>query len=136
MPSARARDQGKHKIVKLSPVTANGWLSTLKVISAAMVKHYELARDPAKPVEYFPAPRTYTREQPNALTATQIPIFVAKMKELRRGRATQRRCRVGAIEGQQSSCIRTRGAGCRLRVPLPLNDADVEVSTKRARDLL
>jgi hypothetical protein len=82
MPSSRKRDEGKHKIVKLSPVTANGWLSILKVICTAMTKHYELARDPAKPVEYFPAPRTYTREQPNALTAAQIPIFVAKMKEL------------------------------------------------------
>jgi hypothetical protein len=63
-------------------VTANGWLSILKVICAAMTKHYELARDPARPIEYFPVPRIYTREQPNALTAVQIPIFVAKMKEL------------------------------------------------------
>jgi hypothetical protein len=82
MPSSRKRDEGKNRIVKLSPVTANGWLSILKVICAAMTKHYELARDPAKPAEYFPVPRTYTREQPNALTAAQIPIFVAKMKEL------------------------------------------------------
>jgi hypothetical protein len=64
MPSTRRRDEGKNKIVKLSPVTANGWLSILKVICAAMTKHYELARDPAKPVEYFPAPRVCTREHP------------------------------------------------------------------------
>jgi hypothetical protein len=82
MPSTRKRDEGKNRIVRLSPVTANGWLSILKVICAAMTKHYELARDPAKPVEYFSAPRIYTREQPNALTAAQIPIFAAKMKEL------------------------------------------------------
>lgn len=82
MPSARKRDEGKNKLVRLSPVTANGWLSILKVICAAMTKYYELARDPAKPVEYFQAPRKYTREQPNALTAAQIPVFVAKMKEL------------------------------------------------------
>jgi hypothetical protein len=82
MPSTRTRDEGKKKLVKLSPVTANGWLSILKVICAAMTKHYELARDPSKPIEYFAVPRTYTREQPNALTAAQIPIFVAKMKEL------------------------------------------------------
>jgi hypothetical protein len=82
MPSMRKRDEGRDTIVKLSPVTANGWLSILKVISAAMTKHYELARDPAKPVEYFPTPRTCTREQPNAPTAAQIPIFVAKMKEI------------------------------------------------------
>lgn len=47
MPSTRKRDEGKGKIVKLSPVTANGWLSILKVICAAMTKHYELARDPS-----------------------------------------------------------------------------------------
>lgn len=82
MPSMRGRDAGKNKLVKLSPVTANGWLSILKVICTAMTKHYELPRDPAKPADYFPVPRTYTREQPNALTAAQIPIFVAKMKEL------------------------------------------------------
>jgi hypothetical protein len=81
MPSVRKRDLGKSRIVKLSPVTANGWLSILKVICAAMTKHYELARDPSKPVEYFPTPRTYTREQPNALTGEQMPLFLAKMKE-------------------------------------------------------
>jgi hypothetical protein len=82
MPSMRERDKGKGKLVKLSPVTANGWISILKVICGAMTKHYELARDPSKPIEYFPTVRTYTREQPNALTAAQIPVFVAKMKEL------------------------------------------------------
>ena len=82
MPSIRKRDAGKNRIVKLSPITANGWLSILKVVCAAMTKRYELARDPAKPVDFFPTPRVYTREQPNALTAAQIPVFVAKMKEL------------------------------------------------------
>ncbi len=45
MPSSRTRDKGK--LVRLSPTTANGWISILKVICAAMTKHYELARDPA-----------------------------------------------------------------------------------------
>jgi hypothetical protein len=79
MPSVRARHEGK--LVKLSPVTANGWVSILKVICAAMTKRYELARDPSKPVEYFPTTRTYSREQPNALTCDQMPLFLAKMKE-------------------------------------------------------
>jgi hypothetical protein len=79
-PSARKRDEGKGKLVKLSPVTANGWLSILKVVCTAMTKHYELARDPAKPVEYFPTTRTYTREQPNALKGEQMPLFLATMK--------------------------------------------------------
>ena len=47
MPSTRKRDEGKHKIVKLSPVTANGWLSILKVICAAMTKHYAAPASPA-----------------------------------------------------------------------------------------
>ncbi len=81
MPSIRKRDEGKAILVKLSPVTANGWLSILKVICAAMTKHYELARDPATAIEYFPTVRTYTREQPNALTGAQMPVFLATMKE-------------------------------------------------------
>jgi len=80
MPSTRKRDAGK--LVKLSPATANGWLSILKVICTAMTKHYELPRDPGRPIDYFPVPRTYTREQPNALTAEQVPLFLAKMREL------------------------------------------------------
>jgi hypothetical protein len=79
MPSMRKGCE--NKLVKLSPVTANGWLSILKVICAAMTRHYELERDPAKAIEYFPVPRTYTREQPNALTAEQICLFLATMKE-------------------------------------------------------
>jgi integrase len=82
MPSVRKKDAGKNRLVKLSPVTANGWISVLKVICAAMTKHYELARDPARAVDYFVVPRLYTREQPNALTREQLPIFLAKMKEL------------------------------------------------------
>jgi hypothetical protein len=81
MPSSRAREKGK--LVRLSPVTANGWVSILKVICGAMTKHYELARDPSKAIDYFPVlERTYTREQPNALTPAQIPVFLAKLKKL------------------------------------------------------
>ncbi len=81
MPSTRTREKGK--LVHLSAVTANGWISILRVICAAMAKHYELTRDPGRGVDYFPVTeRTYTREQPNALTAAQIPIFMAKVKVL------------------------------------------------------
>jgi len=82
MPSIRKKDAGKNVIVKLSPVTANGWLSILKVICNAMAKHYELTRDPSRSAEYFRTSRTYTREQPNALTVEQMPKFLAKLKEL------------------------------------------------------
>jgi hypothetical protein len=81
MPSMRQRDRGKNKRVKLSPVTANVWISVLKVICGAMAKHFELERDPALPIEYFALPRTYTREQPNSLTPERSAAFLAKMKE-------------------------------------------------------
>lgn len=82
MFSIRARDAGKEKLVALSPVTANGWISILKVICGAMRKHFELARDPADDIEMFDTPRTYTREQPNSLVPAQIPQFLEKLKEL------------------------------------------------------
>ncbi len=82
MPSMRKGDEGTGRLVRLSPVTANGWLSILKVICTAMAKHYELPRDPARAIEYFPVPRAYTREQPNALAPAQVGTFLAKMKQL------------------------------------------------------
>jgi hypothetical protein len=80
MPSVRKRDQGK--LIKLSPVTANGWISILKVICTAMARRFELPRDPGKPLEYFPVGRTYTREQPNAVEPQQMAVFLARLKEL------------------------------------------------------
>ncbi len=65
-----------------TPVTANGWISILKVICAAMTTHFELDRNPAAALEYFPTGRTYTREQPNALTAPQVRVFLATMKRM------------------------------------------------------
>jgi integrase len=82
MPSIRKRDAGKKALVKLSPATANGWISILRVICRAMTKHFELPRDPSDGVEYFSVPRTYTREEPNALTTPQSAAFVARMKQL------------------------------------------------------
>jgi integrase len=78
----RARAAEKNRIVRLSPVTANGWISILKVICTAMTKHYELPRDPARAIEYFPVPRTYTREQPNALAPEDVGAFLLKMQEM------------------------------------------------------
>jgi hypothetical protein len=82
MPSIRKGDEDKNRIVKLSPVTANGWIAILKEICSAMTKRFELPRDPAADVEFFREHRNYTREQPNALTPAQLSIFLAKMKEL------------------------------------------------------
>ena len=54
----------------------------MKVICGAMTKKYELPRDPSRPLDYFRVPRTYTREQPNTMSADQVPVFLAKMKEM------------------------------------------------------
>jgi hypothetical protein len=81
MPSMRKQDAGKNRLVKLSPVTANGWISILKVICTAMTKHYELQRDPGRAIEYLAVPRIYTREQPNSLAPAQVGAFLDKMKE-------------------------------------------------------
>jgi hypothetical protein len=82
MPSSKKEDEGTDKLVHLSAVTANGWISILKVICNSMTKHYELARDPSRALEYFPVPRTYTREQPNSLGPEQVGAFLAKLEEL------------------------------------------------------
>jgi hypothetical protein len=82
MPSIRKRDAGKGKRVKLAPATANGWIAIIKVICGAMTTHFELERDPSEALDYFPVPRTYTREQPNALTPSQASAFLGKMREL------------------------------------------------------
>ena len=82
MPSIRKRDKGTKKRVHLAPATANGWIAILKVICGAMTRHFELERDPSDGLEYFPLPRTYTREQPNALTAKQASDFLGKMREI------------------------------------------------------
>jgi hypothetical protein len=81
MPSIRKKDVGTDTLVHLSPATANGWMSIVKVICGAMTKQYELANDPSVVLENFHVPRTYTREQPNALNPEQAGQFLAKMKE-------------------------------------------------------
>lgn len=88
MPSHRKRDKveknGKMtaKLVPLSPVTANNWIRVLKVICRAMKIDFELEKDPSEHIKPFHQPRKYTREQPNSLTAKQLPLFLDKMKEL------------------------------------------------------
>ena len=63
MPSRQKREAGK--LVPLSPVTANGWISIVKFICGAMVRHFDL--DPTRSLEYFAngpcssPPRTFGR---------------------------------------------------------------------------
>lgn len=69
---------------KLSPRTANGWLSILRIILRTAVLDYDLDRDPTLQVKDFPTVEnpTYTDEEPNALTPSQCPEFLQAMLRL------------------------------------------------------
>lgn len=71
--------QGDYK-----PGTANGWLSTLKVILARAKRKYGGKHDPMEGVSLFPLKghSTYSFEEPNSLTLQQLPEFLRVMREL------------------------------------------------------
>ena len=72
--------KGKERI---SPRTANGWLSILRVITKQATAEYELGRDPAAAVRDFDTSTvpTYTDEEPNALLVEDVPKFLAEMQK-------------------------------------------------------
>ncbi len=65
----------------LSPRTANGWLSILRVVLRAAIDDYALERDPTLRVRDFSTAEhpTYTDEKPNALSPTEARRFLAEM---------------------------------------------------------
>jgi integrase len=69
---------------KLSPNTVNGWLSILRVIVNSAVAEFELPRNPIALVKDLDtsAWHTYTEEQPNSLMPSEVPVFLAKVREL------------------------------------------------------
>ncbi len=66
-----------------TPVTANGWLSLLRVIVTTYVAEHELERDPMRGVTPFDTRghRTYTNEQPNSLTVDEVGNFLTRFRE-------------------------------------------------------
>jgi integrase len=66
-----------------SPVTANNWLRTLKVIMSAATKEFEWQRDPAAGIEYLDTSThaTYTEEQPNSLSPGEASRFLSLVRE-------------------------------------------------------
>lgn len=68
---------------KLSPNTANGWLSILLVILRGAVDDLHLERDPTLRVKSFPTAEhaTYSQEEPNALTREQCSAFMVEMRK-------------------------------------------------------
>ena len=64
-----------------SPVTVNDWLSILRTIFNQAVADYRLDHNPVMHVEDLDTSehRTYTKEQPNSLTADEVPAFIRTM---------------------------------------------------------
>lgn len=72
------------KTGKYAPSTLNDWLAVARVIFAAAKKKYGLPVDPMADVEDFALKghRTYTKEEPNALTPEETATWLAKFREL------------------------------------------------------
>jgi integrase len=67
-----------------SPNTVNGWLAILLTTLRSAVEDLELERDPTRNVELLDTSdwRTYTEEEPGALTVNEVPRFMEKAREL------------------------------------------------------
>jgi integrase len=67
-----------------SPNTVNGWLAILLTTLRAAVEDLELERDPTRNVDLLDTSdwNTFTEEEPGALTVAEVPVFMAKAKEL------------------------------------------------------
>lgn len=67
------------KTGKYAPTTLNDWLAVARVVFIAAKKKYGLPVDPMADVEDFPLKghRTYTKEEPNALTPEETAVCVA-----------------------------------------------------------
>jgi hypothetical protein len=66
-----------------SPHTGNSWLDVLRVILRAAVVQLELPRNPMDGIRNFDtSEHVYTEEEPNCLTVDEVPLFLARMREL------------------------------------------------------
>ena len=67
-----------------APTTVNNLLKYLRVILNAACADYELDRNPVVYVKDLDTSEhhTYTEEQPNSLTADEVPKFLAKVRDL------------------------------------------------------
>jgi integrase len=67
-----------------SPYTANTWFEVLKIIVRSAVAELGLPRDPIAGVSKFDLREhsPYSHEQPNSLLPDEVPVFLAKLKEL------------------------------------------------------
>jgi len=75
----------------LSPATANGWFSIMRILCKDMVLQHRLGADPCAALRNIDEStnRTYTFEQPNALTPELARRFVETVRALYRPRTAR-----------------------------------------------
>lgn len=63
---------------RITPGTANTWIKKFRAIANAFVKEYKLQDNPAEAIELFDVRvrPTYTKEQPNSLTPSEVQRFL------------------------------------------------------------
>lgn len=81
--SWQARVAARINAGKMAPTTANTILGVLRQITDEAVDDFDL-RDPMRGVDPFDTREhsVYTEEEPNSLAPAQVPLFLAKMREL------------------------------------------------------
>lgn len=89
-----------------SPVTMNGMLSKLRQVWNKAFEENLVSRSPMLGVEDFDTStvRTYSHDQPNSLTDGEIPLFLAKFRQMFRKHYCQ--VVIGFITGQRPSSLR------------------------------
>ncbi len=80
-PAVRDRGKESPRIVKVAPVTVNGWLRILRTVCHAAKKRFKLPESAFEGVEFLEEPRTYTHEQPNALLPEDAERFLDRMMD-------------------------------------------------------
>ncbi len=109
LPALRwERRNKKGELIKTGPYmanTLNDWLNVGRVIFAAATIKYDLPRDPMLGIEDFEVTnRTYTREEPNALTPAEVGKWLATFKEM--FPQFYAMVFVGLVHGQRPSTLR------------------------------
>jgi len=102
----KAKELNRPNDAKLSPTTANGWLSILRHLCVRMCAQYRLPVNPAAGVPDFDTSQheTYTFEQPNSFADEEARTFLEAMKRLEPGHYAM--TYLGLITGLRASSLR------------------------------
>lgn len=93
------------KRARYAATTLNDWLNPARVIFAAATIKYGLPRDPMLGIEDFEVThRTYTREEPNALTPDEVGLWLQTFKQ--KFPQFYAMAFLGLVHGQRPSTLR------------------------------